>query len=654
MDYSTEKMTTQVRQWREMALPFEVFGTRAQSVLRRLQIDTIGAFFDANWEILLCPQLGGTTRCELQELQERLKNLQAQASLEDWLRLQADGKQLRPASHKVISSKPVLILLPAEDDLKLMPQGHVDVAASWPSIVCRLVKNERENYVLTRRFNLDGEGRLPLEDLGEKLKISRERVRQIEAQILLRLRKFLAGSARGKDPIIHPLFKAEVDALHSLLSAEMPLPDDWLTDILNERYSALHEQGTTRANVELLLHCLGLNSCHLRVPEAPRGLGRFWIDSRISCHSVTTLAKTALEVLRDEVTMLSRHELLEKVMAKISDEERGTLDMEQLGRIMALCPKVEEVGDDWYQIHFTELPSNKLRVERLLREWESQGKTTATVDELQTEINRRRRLAGEDEESAYQVIAASCASNPALTHIGKSGFWALKENAGDTRALHEIIEEAFVALGRPATLAELHNYVEARRALAPTSVAGLLQQHQKFQRVGRGVYALRSWGYANVPPTKRGEEHQLRFDDALLEAFIESEERPWPLSDLTAKLSQELKWPEYAVHQRLKNSLWLKFTPISGNRLLAHWNHESNKVSTPEKVTQRNRIQQVARRLLLMAPDNLLRGPTLCALIEAEVGYRRPVIYSALSVMPEVQKQGVPGSMSYKLKNPDD
>ena len=273
-----------------------------------------------------------------------------------------------------------------------------------------------------------------------------------------------------------------------------------------------------------------------------------------------------------------------------------------------------------------------------------------TIDEICAEINHRRSINGDEEASTYQVIAAACASNPALTHIGKSGLWLLAENASETRAIHEIIEEAFVVLDRRATVAELHHYVEACRPAALSSIAGLLQQHQKFQRVGRGVYALRAWGYADVPPTKRGEEYQLKFEDALPEAFIESEEQPWPLAELTEKLSQELNWPEYAVHQRLRKSPWLKFTPLSGKSSLAHWSNEATiEDNSPEKITQRVRIQQIGHRLMAAAPGHCLRSITLCALIEAEVRCRRPIIYSALSVMAGVRKQGVPGEMSYQL-----
>ena len=58
--------------------------------------------------------------------------------------------------------------------------------------------SDTERRVLTRRFGLDGEDPQTLESIGQQLGVTRERVRQIEAGALRRLRALLA--ARGVDP----------------------------------------------------------------------------------------------------------------------------------------------------------------------------------------------------------------------------------------------------------------------------------------------------------------------------------------------------------------------------------------------------------------------------------------------------------------------
>ncbi len=50
--------------------------------------------------------------------------------------------------------------------------------------------NPRERQLLELRFGLDGGGNRTLEDIGNRLGITRERARQIEAKALLKLRNF--------------------------------------------------------------------------------------------------------------------------------------------------------------------------------------------------------------------------------------------------------------------------------------------------------------------------------------------------------------------------------------------------------------------------------------------------------------------------------
>ena len=54
---------------------------------------------------------------------------------------------------------------------------------------------EREEFILSLYFGLDGEGRRTLMDIGEQLNLTRERVRQLKKQALARLRGTRYGAA---------------------------------------------------------------------------------------------------------------------------------------------------------------------------------------------------------------------------------------------------------------------------------------------------------------------------------------------------------------------------------------------------------------------------------------------------------------------------
>ena len=52
-----------------------------------------------------------------------------------------------------------------------------------------MVLTEKERNVIIKRFALDGKIRETLESIGQKFNVTRERIRQIEAKALAKLRK---------------------------------------------------------------------------------------------------------------------------------------------------------------------------------------------------------------------------------------------------------------------------------------------------------------------------------------------------------------------------------------------------------------------------------------------------------------------------------
>jgi RNA polymerase sigma factor (sigma-70 family) len=71
--------------------------------------------------------------------------------------------------------------LSLEDEVLLRSQLRALVDHAWPTL------DEREQYVLTRRFGLDGMPEQSLRDIGERIGLSREGVRQIQQKALAKL-----------------------------------------------------------------------------------------------------------------------------------------------------------------------------------------------------------------------------------------------------------------------------------------------------------------------------------------------------------------------------------------------------------------------------------------------------------------------------------
>ena len=61
-------------------------------------------------------------------------------------------------------------------------------AATERRVIPAEEENEREQKIMKLRFGLDGEEPLTLAEIGRQINVSRERVRQLEAKAILKLR----------------------------------------------------------------------------------------------------------------------------------------------------------------------------------------------------------------------------------------------------------------------------------------------------------------------------------------------------------------------------------------------------------------------------------------------------------------------------------
>jgi RNA polymerase sigma factor (sigma-70 family) len=108
-----------------------------------------------------------------------------------------------------IRQPPMSLDAPGRDDEARLVDSVADTAAAPGATIARLLRERsdllsalddlpaNERAVLRHRFGLDGDPPETLDAIGQRLSLSRERVRQIEASALRKLRTLLR--ARGLD-----------------------------------------------------------------------------------------------------------------------------------------------------------------------------------------------------------------------------------------------------------------------------------------------------------------------------------------------------------------------------------------------------------------------------------------------------------------------
>ena len=84
----------------------------------------------------------------------------------------------------------------ADDTLPLTPEDEVISETKRSDVVSSLrILDEREKYMVTRRFGLDGRKAVTLKEIGQDVGLSRERIRQIVERALRKIRESDVGKA---------------------------------------------------------------------------------------------------------------------------------------------------------------------------------------------------------------------------------------------------------------------------------------------------------------------------------------------------------------------------------------------------------------------------------------------------------------------------
>lgn len=654
-------------EWQDSSVQLLELSVRAHHVLEQSHIKVLKDFLSADFETMQMRQLGATTRAELCALQSKWRQKlrhsftppQKTTSQSHTPHFPADEQLMWVAQRDTTQED-----TETKEDSRSPSRNHVlDLPRVWPLVVRELcATNERGFAILARRFGLDGCALYTLEELATAFGVSRERVRQVEASVMARLRSFLfSKKVRGYSKFPHAAFADEIaNFQNTVYGLRFPVSDAEINRIWTEHYGTIAEPHN--AYLELLCDFLEVTRVCLQRQEVGRSVQTFWLrepkDRERIVHAIRE-ARHALEAAYLPLDSIDIAIAINRKLPKPSPEGVHPFFIE---RVLELCPDVQQVGQK-YELSFEHLPSHVRHIERVMRDWAVENHFVASSAQIAQEVSRRLSAG---ESVGEHVISSACAASTLLIAIGRNGGWSLREHAGETRLLHELIEEALRVLNRPASAQELLDWVALRRSTTLASIAGTMSQHDKFQHIGINQYVLREWGLNNdddEPVRRTGTKYQTQFEDYLLQLFLDNDVQPIALAKLAKCIGEHFGWPDVSVRDRIGKSPCLDFEKLPNNRVSVHWrdtpkptnekvSHISNSDSLePKRGTKRGHIQDVARRILQSSPQRSLDGPVLVKKVVRETGYASAMIYNTLSSMPDVERGGAFRQATYRLRS---
>lgn len=269
--------------------------------------------------------------------------------------------------------------------------------------------NERQQNVIVKRYNLDGQGVQTLDKIGQEYKITRERVRQIETESINKLKE---KSKRYDLDRIFDFVKDVIEENGGLIG------EDRLVNYLFEK------GGDRELNRQILVLILDLDPSVQKAKESPRHKKYYFYETR----GVGIFEET-LDILEDYFK-----------------ENKGSLDFDDLVSLAQKNIKKEGPNDFSHDSIRSYLDVNKVVLENILGEWGHHK--WPHINPKSVKDKAYLALKREKEPLHFTEITSRINS-----------FWAGKKPTNNQTVHNELIKDV------------------------------------RFVLIGRGIYALKEWGY---------------------------------------------------------------------------------------------------------------------------------------------------------------
>lgn len=355
------------------------------------------------------------------------------------------------------------------------------------SLCCEL-SNPNSWNILSRRMGVRGKS-MTLQQLGDALDLSRERVRQIEERALERLGRFLTLRERFSNHVVHPDAARDVANFQAFLTSATPaiLSPRELEEWLEREWRVAwrdHEP-----SLRFLLWALGYDEEDLDLRTG--GVAKVWACSDKS---------TPLKKFQQGYNTLRPHFCEEteapqepfELLALLNRKRKAsdsTWTEAELERLLDLCPFVEILSDGSAQTAFPFLTRRPLQARRLLRE----AGEPLSIEAMTRAVNRATLESG---ARALQPenLGNQLSQDPGVKSLGRSGLWALAEWTHlEDRPIKDVMLRILTRENRPMTLAELHARVSELRPASDRSIQMYLYNEPDFKQVDKERWGLASW-----------------------------------------------------------------------------------------------------------------------------------------------------------------
>src|SRR6056297_1373195 len=367
---------------------------------------------------------------------------------------------------------------------------HIDVQEILKLLFTNLKPRERE--ILTRRYGLEGNKTETLEKIGKSHGITRERVRQIEANSIRKLNKI--DNVQKNDAGLETLS----DVIYGLLTQSAGVMGE---DQLVETLLAVHKkisQVTLKQSLYFLLTYVLEN--HFDRIERHELLEDGWKLKTVELIFIEEVINNIIKIISTNKKPLTATELIAKF-------EKSEYFQKNKSKIMELCDLNKDNKLTLDEIIISYLSSSQVIQSNLFDKW---GLSNWRIISPKT-INDKIFLILKREEKPlhYKDIAKlineakfdnkkACAAtvhneliiDPKYVLVGR-GYYALREWGYEDGTVEDVIEKLLKKAGQPLEKEKIMEKVLAKKMVKRSTIYLALLNKDKFKKVDKSKYTLK-------------------------------------------------------------------------------------------------------------------------------------------------------------------
>lgn len=507
---------------------------------------------------------------------------------------------------------------------------------AFPALIeLYLSKKRKKNYernkdILDKRYGLGGSKKYILEDLGTFYNLTRERIRQIEAEMILELGLLLTNDLNPKD---WKLSEPIIQSFHSVITIfkgySSILLKNNIEHILHDKFNKTLDSDY----LDLFMKVCG----YIKMPNSFDGFrGRIfesWIIS--SNYKKKELEGTfqALDIIYDSITVIPIFDLTVHVKNKLKSKSKFLNDS-----ISIALSSIEDIEFDGKSVlvKFSRLRNAADKAYRVL---DSQNKPIH-FSKITQEVNILSKSFSDFTPVVETNLKNQLVADERFFPIGRSGEWALKkwDNLNNLTII-QAIEKILHLSGKPLKFSEIEaGVMKIRPDAAVNSLKSYLSDTKNFTRVGKNEFALNSWRIEPIKKQNNTTVSDSEFIVAVKNVLLKS--NPIGFPKLIELINEDTGLAPTSVRQKALGLSGLEISLQAGKRGKVVYSSDINLITCKKKkrTLLRDLVQAEIKAVLFEQPNVPLIKGTLYSEVVKVIECKRPTFYRYLDDMKDIHQ----------------